>query len=107
MKRTLIFAAGFLIIALIALQMNTSNISSTEEKEETVIFQGLDLSCDGCDDKLAATMGNMIGITRFELDPEAQSVTVTYETDVMQAEWIMNSLEAAGFTVDNMKKMKQ
>ncbi|MBO8173126.1 MAG: heavy-metal-associated domain-containing protein [Bacillaceae bacterium] len=106
MNKTLIFAAGFLIIALIALQINTSNISSTEEKQETVLFQGVDVSCDGCEDKLHQAMENIIGIQQYQLDPPAGELTVTYETDDMQAEWIKNSLEAAGFTIKDWDKVQ-
>lgn len=107
MKRTLIFTAGFLIIALIALQINTSDVSFTEESEETAVFKGLDLSCSDCEEQVESALAKIIGIKNYQINPNAGTLTITYETDDMQAEWIANSLEAAGFPVEEIEKVKK
>lgn len=63
----------------------------------TVAFTGIDTSCDQCTGKVENALSKIIGIKGSHINSSEDVVRVTFNSKIMKAEWIANSLKAAGF----------
>lgn len=80
-------------------QANDNNEVTAERL--TVAFTGVEMSCEGCKAQVETTLSKILGIKNAHIMPAEGLVKVTFSTKVMQAEWIANSLKAAGFKPDD------
>jgi copper chaperone CopZ len=76
-------------------QVNDTNEVTAEKV--TVAFTGVNMSCNGCETQVEGALSKIIGIKDTNINPAEKLVSVTFSTKVMKAEWIENSLNAAGF----------
>ncbi|GAB7387077.1 hypothetical protein BSNK01_09130 [Bacillaceae bacterium] len=102
-KKTILFTLGFLAAAVAAIQLNHMERAEVTAKEETAVFSGIDLSCADCQEQIEDALANIIGIVDYSVDPAKRTVTVTFDTEEMEAEWIKKSLEAVGFPPEDME----
>lgn len=63
----------------------------------TVSFEGVNLNCSGCQEKMESALSKILGIKEVQMLPARDVVKITFATKVMRAEWIARSLKAAGF----------
>lgn len=93
----------FVTILTIVLVDGRAN-EKTQAQGSVATFTGVNLKCKDCTAKMEDALSKIIGIKEYQLHPESNSVTVTYNSQYMQPEWIKRSLEAAGFTVRIIKQ---
>ena len=91
-----------MVLAFFLIDGNTPE--ETEAQGSVATFTGVDLDCKNCEAKMANALNKIIGIGKYELHPNKHSVTVTFNHEYMHAEWIKNSLEAAGFDIKKIIK---
>ncbi|HET7577739.1 MAG TPA: heavy-metal-associated domain-containing protein [Bacillales bacterium] len=74
---------------------------------ETVTFTEIDLSCQQCAGKVENTLSNIIGIKTSHINPAKDTIRVTFNSGVMKASWIAQSLQAAGFQPGDVKRVQK
>ena len=98
MRKWLIIGVTCLALVITGLLVISEEPSQKTKAEETqATFKGVDLDCKGCQAKVEEALSNIVGIESYKLQPDSQAITVAFDPDVMKAEWIEKSLEAAGF----------
>lgn len=73
----------------------------------TVAFTGVDTSCDQCENQADEALSKIIGIKNAHINPQKDTIRVTFNSKVMKSDWIEHSLTAAGFKPDNVKILKK
>lgn len=104
MKR--FFITALLVIPLTVALVLFSNDSDkgAHAEAEKIIFSGIDLSCENCKNEVELSLENLLGIEEYSLNPSEETVTVWYDQEQIQADWIFKALEAAGFPPEEMNK---
>jgi copper chaperone CopZ len=103
--RKWIYVGIALVVIVLTVFLADGNAPEKTQAEGTIVtFTGVDLGCKGCQAKMKEALSKIIGIEGYQLSPTKNSLTVTFNSDYMKAEWIEKSLQAAGFTIKDMKK---
>ncbi|MBM7644985.1 copper chaperone CopZ [Scopulibacillus daqui] len=96
LKKSLIISA--LCIALVAAGLFFERDKlNTHANSNKAVFTGVNLSCNQCENRMDQALSKIIGIKEYKMNPAEKTVTVTFDHNVMKAEWIENSLKSAGF----------
>jgi copper chaperone CopZ len=100
------YIVGILAVSIVAFLF----FSFGEEAEnvyadsDTVIFTGIDTSCLDCEEKLGSALQNILGIDKYTINKNEDSIEVVYDPSQMRPEWISKSLEASGIQIEDIKR---
>lgn len=94
-KLTIIFTAVMITLFVVFFDGEKEDAKAGDGK---VVYTGVDLSCDDCEQQLEDALNNIIGIEDYEVNEEDKTITVWFDAERMKADWIEKSLEASGFT---------
>ncbi|WP_134700215.1 hypothetical protein [Ammoniphilus sp. YIM 78166] len=74
--------------------------------EETYQLVNLGMTSDETRNQIHEILDGIVGISSIQIDPLADLVTITVDTETMKPEWIMKSLNAHGFSPEEYHKVK-
>ncbi|MGV3487250.1 MAG: heavy-metal-associated domain-containing protein [Tuberibacillus sp.] len=104
MRKWLFLGIACVAIVLTIILVDGNANEKSHAKGSVATFTGVDLKCKDCSAKMEDALNKIIGIKKYHLNPEKNSVTVSFNSQYMQAEWIKRSLEAAGFNIKGIKE---
>ncbi|GGH76056.1 copper chaperone CopZ [Pullulanibacillus pueri] len=103
MKKWLVIGLTSLALIICGVLALGERPDSTKAGENKVTFEGVDLNCHACQAKAEVALSNIIGIDSYKLHPHKHAITVSFDPEVMKADWIEKSLEASGFKAKMIK----
>ncbi|HEU5140597.1 MAG TPA: heavy-metal-associated domain-containing protein [Bacillales bacterium] len=101
MLRKIVIALALAIAVFGAYQM--FNGDEVTNGKVTVAFKGIDTSCKQCKSEVSGALSKIIGIQASHINPAKDIVRVTFNSNIMKASWIANSLKAAGFKPEDIE----
>ena len=104
MRKWVFIGLACVVMVLTIILVDGNSNDKTKAKGTVATFTGVDLNCKDCSAKMEDALGKIIGIKNYQLHPEKDSVTVSFNSQYMQAEWIKRSLEASGFKIKSIKQ---
>ncbi|HEX7064837.1 MAG TPA: heavy-metal-associated domain-containing protein [Bacillales bacterium] len=105
MLRKVVIALALAVAVFGAYQMFDAD--EVTRGKVTVAFTGIDMSCDQCKSQVTGALAKIIGIQASHINPAKDVVRVTFNSKVMKAGWIANSLEAAGFKPEDIEVIQE
>lgn len=104
MRKWIFIGVACVAIVLTVFLASGNTPEKTQAQGSVATFTGVDLHCSNCEARMGDALSKIIGIENYKLHPDKNSVTVTFNSEYMHAEWIEKSLEAAGFTIKDIKQ---
>ncbi len=68
--------------------------------ETEKLFQVPEISCGGCVAGIKKALGKVAGINHIEVDIQAKTVAVKFEANTVQVSTIIETLDDAGYPVE-------
>lgn len=65
------------------------------------------MECGSCGENIYAAMENVEGVTNVKINPEENTIAVTYKTSKTNPEKIKTAISDAGFDADDVKAKKE
>ncbi|MBI2887503.1 MAG: heavy-metal-associated domain-containing protein [Chloroflexi bacterium] len=66
---------------------------------ETVVLTAPTMDCEACMKSVERALGRVPGVREVHVDLTTKQVTVSFDAEDLTAETVLDSLEAAGFSV--------
>ncbi|RKD24050.1 hypothetical protein BEP19_06475 [Ammoniphilus oxalaticus] len=107
MKRKLWLTFGLAIAILVGLalpQLKTEQAAGSSQ-EVTFQFVRIGLNTDEAQQEIQQIVNNIVGISQVEILPETDTLTITFNEEIMKADWIAKSLTASGYPPEKYVKL--
>lgn len=101
LKKMLIVLA--LVVVIFSIHQMFTAREVTHSGYSTVTFSGVNLNCPHCQLKARQALSNLVGVRTSHIFPNKDMIRVTFNSNVMKANWIDHSLKAAGFKANHSK----
>jgi copper chaperone CopZ len=108
MNKTFLFLLGLFLAAAIGtfLPQAMTGLVEGAPDETTYQFINLGLHSPEAREQVEEVLSNVIGISKVSIDPNTDQVTITFDQEIMKAEWISKTLDSQGFRPETFTLIK-